>query len=138
MSSPASGPNHSCQELLQQFNIEPKTSAHPSLESRDFMYRVDNNLPVSTNIALLNKESTINGSVAWYYISCPPENECVNGHHSCNPESEECVDLADGFHCVCGKGYQPDDNSQCVPICTQGDKYKPIKYLYFRQLIFLF
>lgn len=124
MSSPASGPNHSCQELLLQLNTEPKISAYQNLEPQDFIYGVDDSLSASTDIALLNKESPLNGSVAWYYITCPPENECINGHHSCNPESEECVDLADGFHCVCGKGYQPDDNSQCIPICTQGDTYK--------------
>jgi len=120
MSSPASGPNHSCQELLQHLNTEPKMAAYHNLESHDFIYGIDDALSLSTDVALLNKESTLNDSVAWYYITCPPENECVNGHHSCNPESEECVDLADGFHCVCGNGYQPDDNSQCIPICTQG------------------
>jgi len=124
MSSPASGPNHSCQELLQHLNTEPKMAAYQNLESHDFIFGIDDAFSSSTDVALLNKESTLNDSVAWYYITCPPENECVNGHHSCNSESEECVDLADGFHCVCGNGYQPDDNSQCIPICTQGDKLK--------------
>lgn len=130
MSSPASGPNHSCQELLLHFNTEPKMAAYQNLESHDFMYGIDDKLSSSTNVALFNKESALNNSVAWYYITCPPENECENGHHSCNPESEECVDLADGFHCVCGKGYQPDDNSQCIPICTQGN-YKQLVHFHF-------
>lgn len=120
MSSPASGPNHSCRELLQHLNNEPKISAYQNFESREFMYRIDDTIS-STDVIVLNNESNFNDSIAWYYISCPPENECENGHHSCNPESEECVDLAEGFHCVCGKGYQSDDNFQCIPICTQGD-----------------
>lgn len=124
MSSPASGPNHSCEELLLHLNPEPKISAYRNLESRDFIYGIGDTL--STDVVVFNKESTLNESVAWYYVSCPPENECENSHHSCNPTSEECVDLADGFHCVCGKGYQPDDNSQCIPICTQGDEKKTI------------
>lgn len=129
MSSPSSGPNHSCQELLQHFNTEPKMSAYRNFESHDFIYGIDDTISSSTDITLVNKESTFNDTVAWYYITCPPENECENDHHSCNSESEECVDLADGFHCVCGKGYQPDANSQCIPICTQGNnKYKQLIY----------
>lgn len=120
MSSPASGPNHSCQELLQQLNTQPKILAYQNLESHSLMYGIDDTLLTSTDEALISKESALNESVAWYYITCPPENECVNGHHSCNTESEKCVDLADGFQCVCGKGYHPDENSQCIPICTQG------------------
>ena len=30
--------------------------------------------------------------VRWYYDECPPEDECENGHHSCNSETESCVD----------------------------------------------
>lgn len=120
MSSPAAGPNYSCQELLLQLNTEPKISPYRNLESHDLIYGTDT-LSLPTNVALINKEQTFNNSVAWYYITCPPENECENGHHSCNQESEECVDLLEGFHCVCGKGYQHDDKSQCIPICTQGE-----------------
>ncbi|XP_050427055.1 multiple epidermal growth factor-like domains protein 8 [Adelges cooleyi] len=120
MSSPASGPNHSCQELLNQMHNEPAMAPYRSLEFQDFDIRVDDRLSTSTDVVLLDLDTNPNGSVAWYYISCPPENECENGHHSCDKESEECVDQAEGFRCVCGKGYQSDINSQCVPICSQG------------------
>ncbi|PSN57394.1 Multiple epidermal growth factor-like domains protein 8 [Blattella germanica] len=56
---------------------------------------------------------------SWHYVKCPPENECVNNHHTCDNKSEQCVDLPEGFQCVCGKGYK-EEKSVCVPVCTQG------------------
>lgn len=45
---------------------------------------------------------------SWHYVRCPPENECLNGHHTCSPKSEKCQDLEEGFRCVCGDGYKLD------------------------------
>ncbi|XP_046676550.1 multiple epidermal growth factor-like domains protein 8 isoform X2 [Homalodisca vitripennis] len=56
---------------------------------------------------------------SWHYVRCPPENECENGHHSCDAESEQCVDLPHGYKCVCGSGYR-SDNNDCVPVCPKG------------------
>uniref|UniRef100_A0A1B0CSP3 Multiple epidermal growth factor-like protein 8 n=2 Tax=Lutzomyia longipalpis TaxID=7200 RepID=A0A1B0CSP3_LUTLO len=55
----------------------------------------------------------------WYYVQCPPENECINGHHTCNPKSEQCVDLMIGYECICGVGFR-EDQGECTPVCTQG------------------
>lgn len=55
----------------------------------------------------------------WNYVRCPPENECLNNHHSCDKDREICVDLRDGFKCVCGKGYNSSEKG-CVPECSQG------------------
>ena len=43
--------------------------------------------------------------ISWNYTACPPENECANGHHTCDALSETCVDRPDGFSCVCSDGY---------------------------------
>ena len=43
--------------------------------------------------------------ISWNYTGCPPEDECANGHHTCHPLSETCVDRTDGFSCVCSTGY---------------------------------
>ncbi|XP_026680192.1 multiple epidermal growth factor-like domains protein 8 [Diaphorina citri] len=62
-----------------------------------------------------------NDSFSWNYVKCPPENECLNDHHTCDPQSEQCVDLADGFECVCGRGYnKSEEGGECVPVCSQG------------------
>ena len=62
--------------------------------------------------ALLEKSTT------WHYQSCPPENECFNGHHTCDSQSEKCLDRLDGFDCVCSEGYISDGES-CRPVCSQ-------------------
>lgn len=64
-------------------------------------------------------ELSENDTVSWHYVRCPPENECANGHHSCDPVSERCEDLPLGYECVCGPGYRAAGGS-CVPVCTQG------------------
>ena len=43
--------------------------------------------------------------ISWNYTACPPEDECANGHHTCDPLSETCVDQPDGFRCDCSTGY---------------------------------
>ncbi|XP_043275705.1 multiple epidermal growth factor-like domains protein 8 isoform X2 [Venturia canescens] len=65
---------------------------------------------------------------SWHYVRCPPENECMNGHHTCSPKSEKCFDLDVGFECMCGDGYKTETTwsfnefgrKTCVPMCTQG------------------
>lgn len=54
---------------------------------------------------------------SWNYVRCPPENECENGHHSCDNKSEQCVDLPSGYKCECGVGYK-SDNADCVPVSS--------------------
>ncbi|XP_058126471.1 multiple epidermal growth factor-like domains protein 8 isoform X2 [Anopheles coustani] len=68
----------------------------------------------------------------WHYFKCPPENECTNGHHSCNARSQRCVDHLHGYECVCAPGYNATVvgggggtggggvGGQCVPVCSQG------------------
>ncbi|KAH8032701.1 hypothetical protein HPB51_001393 [Rhipicephalus microplus] len=76
---------------------------------------------------------TLGSEVYWYYFVRPPENECTNGHHTCDAEREECVDTPDGFECVCKQGYAISSNSSstgtggtsngnpmCEPVCPEG------------------
>ncbi|XP_050177488.1 uncharacterized protein LOC126643283, partial [Myiozetetes cayanensis] len=56
----------------------------------------------------------------WSYLSCPPEDECANGHHTCGP-SQVCRDLPRGFTCTCREGYAPDSSTgECRPVCGGG------------------
>lgn len=36
--------------------------------------------------------------VQWNYLTCPAENECLNGHHTCNYSVETCVDQKIGVY----------------------------------------
>lgn len=72
----------------------------------------------------------------WNYVKCPPENECINNHHNCDPKSERCIDRLIGYECECADGFEAValtkdktvvlDNSTaefekvCIPKCTQG------------------
>jgi len=65
----------------------------------------------SVNISSLNATNHkdpdgVLPAFSWHYVQCPPENECVNNHHTCDNISEQCVDLPEGFKCVCGQGYK--------------------------------
>lgn len=71
----------------------------------------------STNSTNISDLTSIN--LTWNYVKCPPENECLNQHHSCDKDSEICVDLPDGYMCKCGKGYNTSAGG-CVPECSQG------------------
>ncbi|XP_037982411.1 multiple epidermal growth factor-like domains protein 8 [Motacilla alba alba] len=56
----------------------------------------------------------------WAFLSCPPEDECENGHHTC-AASQVCRDLPDGFTCTCRAGYSADSRTgECRPVCRQG------------------
>lgn len=107
LDSPASGPQRStCDVLFQE--ILPSAPPTP-------MILQENHLNVT--------EAATQASVfSWHYVKCPPENECENGHHTCDPVSEVCEDLTFGFQCKCGPGYRADraDRSACVPVCSQG------------------
>ncbi|XP_037078652.1 LOW QUALITY PROTEIN: multiple epidermal growth factor-like domains protein 8, partial [Pollicipes pollicipes] len=59
--------------------------------------------------------------VSWNYTACPAENECANGHHTCHPDSEVCVDQPVGFTCQCSSGYVLSGDT-CRPVCEQGCK----------------
>ncbi len=58
-------------------------------------------------------------STSWHFQSCPPENECSNGHHNCDPQTQICIDELDGYKCVCNDGYE-EVNGKCRPVCSQG------------------
>lgn len=81
----------------------------------------------STCHALYNMRNNFSLNIAdytsvnftWNYVRCPPENECLNNHHTCNRDSEICEDLRDGFACQCGPGYHSTDDG-CMPVCSQG------------------
>lgn len=76
-----------------------------------------------------------NDEFIWNYVKCPPENECINNHHNCNPRSERCIDRMIGYECECADGFEPisasknaltnvsyagDLDKTCIPKCTQG------------------
>ena len=44
------------------------------------------------------------GNGSWSFLYCPEEDECANAHHHCNA-TQDCHDLAEGFHCTCKHGY---------------------------------
>ncbi|XP_041081633.1 multiple epidermal growth factor-like domains protein 8 [Polyodon spathula] len=56
----------------------------------------------------------------WAFLSCPPENECLNGHHDCNA-TQNCNDKLQGYECPCKSGYTLHNvTGQCKPVCAQG------------------
>ncbi|KAK2088583.1 Multiple epidermal growth factor-like domains protein 8 [Saguinus oedipus] len=57
---------------------------------------------------------------SWAFLSCPPEDECANGHHDCN-ETQNCHDQPHGYECSCKTGYTMDNvTGLCRPVCAQG------------------
>ncbi len=50
---------------------------------------------------------------SWSFGSCPPENECLNNHHTCD-DSENCTDLSSGFKCECKAGYVRDSRYSSI------------------------
>lgn len=97
-------------------------SEHPEASTCDIIYATQ-------------KNGTINPSdeFVWNYVNCPEENECENGHHSCDPKSERCLDRLEGYNCECADGFEPQSTSKnmnltniddmpkiCIPKCTQG------------------
>lgn len=82
---------------------------HPAASTCDVIYASRNNLTSIDPAA----------EFIWNYVRCPPENECLNNHHNCDPKSERCVDLPVGYQCECGDGYKLDAE-KCIPVCQQG------------------
>lgn len=82
---------------------------YPAASTCDIIYASYNNLT----------DVSFDEQFSWQYVECPAENECINGHHNCNPKSERCVDLPRGYRCECGNGYKSNGN-ECIPVCTQG------------------
>ncbi|XP_063697443.1 multiple epidermal growth factor-like domains protein 8 [Culicoides brevitarsis] len=81
---------------------------HPAKSTCDLLFAATKNVTL--------KESD---RFSWNYVKCPPENECENGHHNCNPESEQCFDLNYGYKCNCKEGFKTE-NGKCKPICREG------------------
>lgn len=73
------------------------TTLHPHVDSSE-----EDNVTMSLSNVIVKPE------FSWHYVRCPPENECINGHHTCSHTSEKCFDLEDGFECKCGDGYRTD------------------------------
>lgn len=80
------------------------------------------------NATMLVSKGANQRNFSWHYVRCPPENECLNGHHTCSPKSEKCFDLDEGFECMCGDGFKTETTwlsndlgrKTCVPTCVQG------------------
>lgn len=64
-----------------------------------------------TTAAIINRLGTLmtvataSAKPEWFYIGCPTENECVNGHHDCMV-NEECHDTPTSYQCRCKLGYE--------------------------------
>ncbi|XP_063223363.1 multiple epidermal growth factor-like domains protein 8 [Bacillus rossius redtenbacheri] len=110
LDSPSRGPSHSTCDLLY-FQQETPASG-PSLRGN----ASESN---STELSISWNSASRKPSFSWHYVHCPPENECANAHHTCDNRSEKCIDLDEGFQCVCAAGYKSDKN-MCVPVCAQG------------------
>ncbi|XP_001814936.2 multiple epidermal growth factor-like domains protein 8 [Tribolium castaneum] len=72
-------------------------------------------------------EDLQNVTSTWHYVRCPEEDECTNGHHNCEAESQRCVDKPQGFECECGPGYKAASSTKlstgstvCEPVCLLG------------------
>ncbi|CAB4060701.1 MEGF8 [Lepeophtheirus salmonis] len=77
----------------------------------------------SQNI-LSNSLFSTSSSNKWNIEMCPPENECSNNHHDCDPDSEMCIDTELSYKCVCNEGYEKKVSGEgCKPICSQGCLY---------------
>ncbi|XP_033641193.1 multiple epidermal growth factor-like domains protein 8 [Asterias rubens] len=73
------------------------------------------NVPLEESVTAAIKASR--KPPVWSFIACPPENECLNGHHDCR-ENEDCNDTLTSFECNCKPGYyQEDEEAKCLPVC---------------------
>ena len=55
---------------------------------------------------------------SWHFTECPLENECLNGHHNCDPVSQDCKDVDLGYECHCKEGFTESGGS-CKPVCQE-------------------
>ena len=60
--------------------------------------------------AFFDNSSVVPSNIArtWNFGKCPPENECLNGHHTCE-KNEECTNLIEDFKCDCKSGFKRGD-----------------------------
>uniref|UniRef100_A0A0K2SV94 Multiple epidermal growth factor-like domains protein 8 n=1 Tax=Lepeophtheirus salmonis TaxID=72036 RepID=A0A0K2SV94_LEPSM len=95
---------------------------HDSINNK--VYCLSNStLGFSQNI-LSNSLFSTSSSNKWNIEMCPPENECSNNHHDCDPDSEMCIDTELSYKCVCNEGYEKKVSGEgCKPICSQGCLY---------------
>lgn len=97
-------------------------SEFPSASTCDIIYANQKNVSINPSDEFI-----------WNFIHCPPENECLNGHHNCDALSERCIDRLIGYGCECADGFETqlrnlitDDavdaetHEKCIPKCTQG------------------
>lgn len=56
-------------------------------------------------VQVLNWLNSTSINPKWAFTSCPPEDECNNGHTKCDPGKEICTDQANGYSCECRNGY---------------------------------
>ena len=57
---------------------------------------------------------------SWNFRYCPAENECQNGHHDCDPQSQICIDTIEAYRCNCSNGYiESNEEGKCKPVCTK-------------------
>ncbi|XP_077985026.1 multiple epidermal growth factor-like domains protein 8 [Glandiceps talaboti] len=74
--------------------------------------------PLPAGVA--NYTTNLLGPPSWSFDRCPPENECLNGHHDCAIH-EQCNDTDEYFHCNCKQGYKRElATNMCIPVCTHG------------------
>lgn len=97
---PAGG---TCEMLYYQQYPQAETSITTIIPPHELDFRDNVSIPFTNVVA-----STSSLKFSWHYVRCPPENECINGHHTCSPKSEKCFDLDEGFECMCGEGYKTE------------------------------
>lgn len=75
-------------------------------------------IPHHSATTLPHQSSPNTNLSSWHFAECPLEDECRNGHHGCDPVSQDCEDQLQGFTCHCKEGYIQQAGS-CVPVCEQ-------------------
>ena len=83
---------------------------------------IEGTLPENSVNTALGRHLPNKFETSWNFNTCPAENECLNGHHNCEPESEICLDQEHGFKCNCSTGYKrlskTNKHGQCSPVCS--------------------
>lgn len=87
--------------------IYPKEPAAQGNECTVVLCPVWNCCSSSFPVLLAGMTQSCGMEANWAFMSCPPENECLNGHHDCN-ETQNCNDLPHGYKCTCKNGYTLD------------------------------
>ena len=61
------------------------------------MGHVATGFPIQPPVKSLEQFPTLHTS--WNFMDCPPENECMNQHHTCDPVTQLCLDTVEGYKC---------------------------------------